>query len=381
MLTEAEIKRLELRDDKYMVCDFDCLYLLVRPTGKKTWVYRPRNKNASKKTLGYWPRMSLKEARRARDDLAEQAITGATPTLTFRELAADWLKRKALPSLKPRTIHQITYRLDAFLLPAFGDMVTDDITAPMLLKLCQSIEARGTYETAHRVQNLFGQIARYGIPKGRCTRDISRDLIDALAKVPTGHMASIHVPAQLGELLRAIDKVSSERVRRLILFQAYTFVRPSEARCALWSEFDLSRAEWRIPPERMKMKQPHIIPLSCQAVDLLHEVERPEGLVFPSARGELPMSDMTLSMSLRRACEAAGLPRMVPHGWRSAASTTLNELGWAPDAVERQLAHIPKGVRGVYNFAQYLDTRRNMMQAWADWLDGLRDSTNVTNYR
>lgn len=374
MLTEAGIRRLEIKDKDYMVCDFDCLYILVRPSGSKTWIYRPRGKGAVKKTLGYWPVMSLKDARRTRDELAERQQTGCAPEFTFRELAADWLKRKALPSLKPRTISQITYRLDTFLLPAFGDLTTDDITAPMLLKLCQNIEGRGTYETAHRVQNLFGQIARYGIPQGRCTRDISRDLTDALAQVPQGHMASIHAPAQLGQLMRAIGKIPSGRTRRLILFQAYTFVRPSEARCALWGEFDLSRAEWRIPPERMKMKQPHIVPLSHQALELLRQVERRGGLVFPSVRGETPMSDMTLSMSLRRACEAAGLPRMVPHGWRSAASTALNELGCPADAIERQLAHIPKGVRGVYNFAQYLDARREIMQTWADWLDKQRDN-------
>lgn len=373
-LTDAIVRDLAPADKAYSVCDYDCLYLVVYPSGIKSWMYRPRD-GRKKKTLGRYPYMKLKDARKARDELAEKHQRGEDEGVTLRELAAEWMKMKVLGALAPGTARLTQQRLDTYLLPKFGDRIMSEVTPVELLALCRQIEAQGKIETAHRVKNLWGQIARYGIAAGgKCNRDVSQDLAGAMRPLKYEHHASIQDKNLLGALLRSMADNITPRLNRLLMFQAYTFVRPTEARCARWEEIDLSGRMWRIPPERMKMKRPHLVPLSRQVIELL-EAARPQksGLVFPSPETNGEMSDMTPAMALRRACTKAKLPPMVPHGWRSTASTLLNEAQWPADAIERQLAHVPGGVRAVYNYAQYMDTRRVMMQWWADLLDALRD--------
>ena len=375
-LTDTIVRDLTPKDKAYTVCDYDCLYLVVHPSGVKSWVYRPRD-GRGKKTLGRYPGMKLKDARRVRDELAEKHQRGEDEGVTVRELAFEWMKMKVLGTCTPGTIRLTQQRLDTYLLPKFGDRIMSEVTPVELLALCRQIEAQGKIETAHRVKNLWGQIARYGIAAGgKCDRDVSQDLAGAMRPLRSEHHASIQDKKQLGALLRSMADNITPRLNRLLMFQAYTFVRPTEARCACWEEIDLTERLWRIPPERMKMKRPHLVPLSYQAMAIL-EAARPQesGLVFPSPETGGEMSDMTPVMALRRACTKAILPPMVPHGWRSTASTLLNEYQWPADAIERQLAHVPGGVRAVYNYAQYLDTRRTMLQWWADFLDALRDGT------
>ena len=375
-LTDTIVRDLTPKDKAYTVCDYDCLYLVVHPSGVKSWVYRPRD-GRGKKTLGRYPGMKLKDARRVRDELAEKHQRGEDEGVTVRELAFEWMKMKVLGTCTPGTIRLTQQRLDTYLLPKFGDRIMSEVTPVELLALCRQIEAQGKIETAHRVKNLWGQIARYGIAAGgKCDRDVSQDLAGAMRPLRSEHHASIQDKKQLGALLRSMADNITPRLNRLLMFQAYTFVRPTEARCACWEEIDLTERLWRIPPERMKMKRPHLVPLSYQAMAIL-EAARPQesGLVFPSPETGGEMSDMTPVMALRRACTKAKLPPMVPHGWRSTASTLLNEYQWPADAIERQLAHVPGGVRAVYNYAQYLDTRRTMLQWWADFLDALRDGT------
>ena len=375
-LTDAIVRDLTPKDKAYSVCDYDCLYLVVHPSGVKSWVYRPRD-GRGKKTLGRYPGMKLKDARRARDELAEKHQRGEDEGVTLRELAAEWMKMKVLGTFAQGTVRLIQQRLDTYLLPRFGDRIVSEVTPVELLDLCRQIEAQGKIETAHRVKNLWGQIARYGIAAGgTCSRDVSQDLAGAMRPLKSEHRASIQDKKLLGALLRSMADNITPRLNRLLMFQAYTFVRPTEARCARWEEIDFADRLWRIPPERMKMKRPHLVPLSRQAMAIL-DAARPKesGLIFPSPETGEAMSDMTPVMALRRACQKAKLPPMVPHGWRSAASTLLNESQWPADAIERQLAHVPGGVRAVYNYAQYLDTRREMLQWWADFLDALRDGT------
>lgn len=375
-LTDTIVRDLTPKDKAYTVCDYDCLYLVVHPSGVKSWVYRPRD-GRGKKTLGRYPGMKLKDARRVRDELAEKHQRGEDEGVTVRELAFEWMKMKVLGTCTPGTIRLTQQRLDTYLLPKFGDRIMSEVTPVELLALCRQIEAQGKIETAHRVKNLWGQIARYGIAAGgKCDRDVSRDLAGAMRPLRSEHHASIQDKKLLGALLRSMADNITPRLNRLLMFQAYTFVRPTEARCARWEEIDLAERLWRIPPERMKMKRPHLVPLSYQAMAIL-ETARPKesGLIFPSPETGGEMSDMTPVMALRRACTKAKLPPMVPHGWRSTASTLLNEYQWPADAIERQLAHVPGGVRAVYNYAQYLDTRRVMLQWWADFLDALRDGT------
>jgi integrase len=244
------------------------------------------------------------------------------------------------------------------------------------------LEGHGTIETAHRVHQIIGQIFRYGVATGRATRDPSADLRGALQAVKEKHFASITDTKQLGGLLRAIDSYTgSITVRVALQLQAYVFVRPGELRHAEWSELALEsdKKEWRIPAEKMKMKQyVHVVPLSIQAISLFERMKDISGhgrYIFPSARtrsGSRPLSDAALVAALR-AMGYSG-EEMSAHGFRHTASTLLNESGlWSGDAIERQLAHVDRNrVRAVYNAAEYLPERRRMMQWWADYLDELK---------
>lgn len=230
-----------------------------------------------------------------------------------------------------------------------------------------------------------GQVFRYAIATGRAERDPSLDLKGALPPVRTKHHASLTEPKQIGELLRAINGYSGYFITACALrFAPLVFVRPKELRSAEWSEFDLDNAEWRIPAHKMKMRVLHIVPLSKQAIAILNELKPLTGsgqYLFPSNRTKTrPMSDNTINGALRRLGYTK--EEMTGHGFRSMASTILNEQGWNRDAIERQLAHSERdGVRAAYNYAEYLPERKKMMQSWADYLDGLAAGADVIPIR
>jgi integrase len=254
-----------------------------------------------------------------------------------------------------------------------------------MLAVLRRIEARGAHETAHRTKQRAGQVFRYAIATGRAKHDPTADLKGALSPVSVKSRAAITDPAKVGELLRAIDGYTGGLVARCALKLApLVFVRPGELRQAEWPEFDLDKAEWRIPAGKMKMREEHIVPLSPQAVAILRELHPLTSrgrFVFPGERSPTrPMSENTVNAALRR----MGFDKdtMTGHGFRALASTRLNELGWAPDVIERQLAHAERNkVRAAYNRAQYLTERRKMMQAWADYLDGLRAGGKVVAFK
>jgi integrase len=226
-------------------------------------------------------------------------------------------------------------------------------------------------------------VFRYAVQTGRAERDVTADLRGALAPVVSVHHATITEPARIGALLRAIDGYNGQAVTAYALkLSPLVFVRPGELRHAEWTEFDLDGHEplWRIPGEKMKMGEQHIVPLAKQAVVLLRELKGLTGrgrYVFPSLRsGSRPMSDNTVNAALRRLGYTSD--EMTGHGFRSLASTCLNEQGYHPDLIELQLAHAERNqVRAAYNKAQRLPERRRMMEAWADYLDGLRAGANV----
>jgi integrase len=228
-------------------------------------------------------------------------------------------------------------------------------------------------ETAHRIKQICGQVFRYAIATGRASRDPSGDLRGALPPVKETHHAAITKPAEVAALLGAMKRYrGSFVVRCALLLAPLVFVRPGELRKAEWSEIDLDGAVWRIPAERMKLRQEHLVPLSRQAVTVLKELRPLTGsgrFVFPSMRTTTrPMSENAITAALRRMGYEQGT--MTAHGFRTTASTLLNELGWPADAIERQLAHAERdAVRGAYNRAEFLTDRRHMMQAWADHLD------------
>ena len=256
-------------------------------------------------------------------------------------------------------------------------MPIDTITPLKLLEALRRIEARGAVETAHRALQNCGCIFRYAIATGRAERDSAADLKGALAPVVSKNFATITEPKGIGRLLRDIYAYEGNLIVRAALCIApYVFVRPVELRAAEWAEFNLDTAEWRIPSARMKMRQVHIVPLARQVISILEDLRQYTGhgrYLFPSMRGESRcISDATLLRALR--CMGYSKEEMTVHGFRSMASTLLNERGYNRDWIERQLAHGERNsIRAAYNYAEYLPERQKMMQWWADYLDGLRD--------
>jgi integrase len=378
------------------------LYLLVKPNGAALWRFKylfgVKKATTGKRKgqlvgiekgigLGTYKDVPLKRAREKRDDARKLVADGVDPSAvrkaqrvaqadSVEALAREWLDNRK-NNVSEGTTRRTRLRFEKYIFPTLGKRPIGSVEPPELLAALRRIEALEFRETAHRTLAACGRVWRYAIVTGRATRDISSDLRDVLEPTVVTSFAAITDPKKVGELLRAIDGYSGQpAVRCALKLGPMLFVRPGELRQAEWKEFDLDGAEptWRIPAEKMKMKDAHVVPLSKQAVAILRELESHTGggrYVFPSLRsGGRPMSDNTVNAALRR----LGYPgtEQVAHGFRAIASTLLNELGWIPDAIELQLAHKEGGVRPIYNRAVLLKKRRKMMQAWANHLDLLR---------
>jgi integrase len=368
--------------------------MLVTPPGGRLWRFKFRYGGVEKLlAIGAYPEVPLKRARERRDEARRLLAEGIDPSAkrqaeraaqadTFKAIALEWLAKQKLADA---TREKAQWTFETLLFPYIGAKQISSITAPDVLAALRRIEAQGKHETAHRAKQRAGQVFRYAIATGRAEHDVTADLKGALTPVETQHLAAITDPQRVGELLRAIDGyLGQPSVATALKLAPLVFVRPGELRGAQWSEFDLERAEWRIPAERMKMGELHIVPLSRQAVSLLRELyplTGPEGCVFPSLRTrDRPISDVTLNAALRRL--GYGSDDQTVHGFRTMASTLLNEQGWHPDLIELQLAHAERNkVRAAYNRAQRLEERRKMMQAYSDYLDGLKAASNVTPIR
>ena len=390
-LTNTAIKNAKGRDKPYKLFDGHGLYLLVNPNGRKGWRLKYRFNGKEKLlSLGPYPDITLAKARERRSEARSLLLDGFDPSLakraakferleqganTFEAIGREWFGKNA-----PRWSESHTVRskrlLEKDLYPWLGARPIKEIGAQELLRVIRRIESRGAIDTAHRALQYCGLVFRYAVATGRADRDPSGDLRGALPPVRKKHHASIVEPKAVGELLRAIDGYEGHLVTRCALQLApLVFVRPGELRRAEWSEIDLENAEWRIPAVKMKMESPHIVPLSKQAVALLKEIKplTDKGTyVFPSVRSkDRPMSENTVNAALRRLGYTK--EQMTGHGFRSMASTLLNEQGWHHDAIERQLAHSERnGVRAAYNYAEYLPDRKKMMKKWADYLDELK---------
>ena len=396
MLTERAIRNFKPQSKTTRLFDSGGLYLEVSPSGNKWWRLKYRYAGKEKRlALGVFPRVTLKEARTAREDArrmldkgndpgharrAEKAARSELNADSFEAVAREWFK-KFSPNWAETHANKILSRLEKDIFPWLGSRPIRQITAPELLTVARRIEARGALDTARRALLNSGQVFRYAVATGRAERDPSADLKGALPPPKEKHFPTITEPKAVGALLRAIEGYQGHYVTRAALkLAALTFVRPGELRRAEWAEFDLEKAEWRIRAEKMKSRVPHIVPLCHQALDVLRELQPLTGkekYVFPGLRGrERAMSENTVNAALRRMGYNKG--DMTGHGFRSMASTILNEQGWHRDAIERQLAHGERdAVRAAYNYAEHLPERRKMMQAWADYLDGLRAGGNV----
>jgi integrase len=285
----------------------------------------------------------------------------------------------------PKTLKKAKWMFEDLLFPYIGSRPITALTPPELLEVFRKLERRGKHETAHRIKQRVGQVARYAIATGRAVRDPTSDLRGALSPVKVTNRAAITEPRQVGELLRAIDGYRGYfAVEAALQLAPLVFVRPGELRAAEWSEIDLDAAEWRIAAHRMKMRQMHIVPLSRQAVAVLRDIKLRTGqgrYVFPSPRtAQRPLSDNALTAALRRMGYSGA--HMSWHGFRAMASTLLNEQGYPPDVIELQLAHQERNqARAAYNRAQRLGDRRGLMQDWANYLDELRAGSAIVLLR
>jgi len=388
-LTDNAIRASKPREKGYKIFDEKGLFLLVKTNGSRLWRFKYRHTGSEKLlSFGLYPEVSLSQAREKRDEARKLVAAGIDPSAkrqseraaradTFAAVAEEWLHTKK-GSLTQGSWERDNEHLTKFVAPYLGKKPIASIEAPDLLAVIRRIEARGIRDTAHRVRSVVGRVFRYAITTGRAKHDIAADLKGALLPVKTQSYAAITDPAKLGQLLRAIDDYDGQPTTRAALKIApYVFLRPGELRAAEWKEFDLEASEWRIPGERMKMGELHVVPLATQVVEVLRDIQPLTGdgrYVFPALHTSLrPISENTLNMALRRI--GYGKDEMTSHGFRSTASTLLNEQGWHPDLIELQLAHAERNkVRAAYNRAQRLTERRKMMQAWADYLDSLRRS-------
>ena len=302
-------------------------------------------------------------------------------TETFEVVAREW-HVKFTPTWTPGHAITIMSRLERDLFPWIGKRPVAEIKAPELLAALRRVESRGALESAHRIRTIAGQVFRYAVATGRAERDPSGDLKGALPQPKEKHHAAITDPKEVGPLLRAIDGYQGHFVVKCALRLApMLFVRPGELRTAEWAEIDLDEAVWNIPASKMKMKEPHIVPLATQAMEILTELKQLTGTskyVFPSGRSfARPMSNNAILAALRRM--GFSKDEMSGHGFRAMARTILDEvLQVRPDFIEHQLAHAVRDPNGrAYNRTAHLAERRKMMQTWADYLDGLKAGAKV----
>jgi integrase len=366
------------------------LYLWAYPDGKRYWRLRYWQSGTEKSlSLGVFPHVKLKDARAKRDAMQQQLRAGKDPSAerkaakrskrlaaenSFEAVALEWLEKQS-NACSPKHVTTLKHRLEVDTFPDLGSRPIAEIDAPELLATMRKIESRGSYDLAHRVLQVCGQIFRYGIATGRCSRNLSLDLRGALTPHVKGRQNAVR-PEELPALLGAIagyDELGDKQTRLALQMLALTFVRTGELIGATWDEFDLDNAMWTIPAERMKMKAEHLVPLSRQTLSILAELKPISGTsryVFPGRNPAVPMSNNTMLFALYR---LGYKNRMSGHGFRSVASSILNESGlWSADAIERQLAHCERNaVRGAYNRAEYLPERKRMMDWWADHVDSL----------
>lgn len=375
---------------KYLF-DGDGLYLEVTPKNKKLWRFKYRIFGKAKLlSFGSYPDISLLEARELRQEARNKVAKGIDPSMlrkeakkeqeatetTFEVVAREWFSRNE-PKWSASHIRTVKSRLERDVYPAIGNRPIADISRGEVIALIRKVEGRGVIETADRIKMYCGQIFRYALNLEKISFNPVTDMKDVLTKRVQGHHAAITDPKRLGELLRDIDEYNGSYVVKCALKIApMVFVRPGELYNAVWAEFDLDEALWNIPATRMKMKQPHLVPLATQAVTVLRELHNLTGdgkFVFHGYRSKLrPISDVAMLAALRRL--GYSKEEMTSHGFRATARTIMDEvLQIRPDFIEHQLAHAVKDPNGrAYNRTAHLPERIKMMQQWADYLDGLK---------
>lgn len=408
--SSATLKTIKPGDPRRRLSDGAGLYLLLFVKGgahgwRLDYTHRGKRKTIS---LGTFPEVGLSEARSKaaqarrmvrdgidpsgarkaernaiKQELAAErrAAAGLPPLDSFEAIAREWYGRNSA-NWAPSHAEKVLGRLERDVFPWIGKMPVAEIGPTDLLTMLKRIEDRGAIETTHRVHQVCAQILRFAVATGRTLSDPSRDLRGALTPWKPEHYPTLTNPRDVGRLLHDLSSYQGSFITRCALQLApLLFVRPGELRRAEWCEFDLQRAEWRIPASKMKGRVLHIVPLSPQALAILHDLKPLTGdrtWLFPGNRtnGE-PMSENTINAALRRLGYSRA--QLTAHSFRSMASTMLHELGWPSDVIERQLAHAERNaVKAAYNHAEHLPVRKKLMQAWADHLDGLRKEARLS---
>jgi len=396
MLTNALIKNAKPKEKGVVhLKDGRGLYMEITPACSRRWRFRYWiDGRENRISLGLYPEISLAEARKRCEEARRQIAQGVDPSKarqdekaakeTFELVAREWLEKFGA-SMTERSAGEILRRLERDVFPWVGSRPINAIAAPEFLSVVRRIESRGAPETARRCLQYLSRIGRYAVATGRATRDSAADLRGCLPPANKNHFATLTDPKDVAQLLRDIEGYQGSFIVLCALkLSPLLFVRPGELRGMQWSEIDLGAREWRIPASRMKMKEQHIVPLAPQAIAILDDIRPLTGhgvYVFPSLRGDSrPMSNNTVNSALRRLGYEKN--QLCAHGFRSMASTLLNEMGWNGDVIEKQLAHGDRDkIRASYNFARYLPERKKMMDAWASYLDSLKTGAKVVPIR
>lgn len=385
-LTNVVVTNAKPKDKPYKLTDGDGMYLYVQTNGKKYWRMQYRFMGKQKMlAFGVYPTISLKEAREKRDAARKQLAQGVDPseakkeqkiqvTLnaenSFEVIAREWHENRKVLWTARYADHMLK-RMEADIFPKLGKKPITDISAPELLMVLREIEKRGAIELAQRALQTCGQVFMYAIASCRAERNPAADLKGAL-KTPVKNNYSYLNAEELPDFLKAMEAYhGSLQVKLALKFLIITLSRTIEVRGALWSEIDFDKKEWRIPAERMKMRKPHIVPLSTQALDVIEQLKPLTGHynhIFPNHSKPIkPMSENAILYAIYRMGYRG---KATGHGFRHTGSTVLNEKGFRSDIIEVSLAHSDKDkIRGTYNHATYIEERRTMLQWWGDYLE------------
>lgn len=397
-LTDIKIRNTKPSGKPLKLTDERGLYLLIQPSGAKWWRldYRVAGKRKTL-SMGVYPDVGLALARERRDEARKLVALGVDPAEnrkaqkaaqqersanSFEVISREWFAKHS-PGWAKSHADKIIARLEKDIFPWLGKRPIAEIKAADILSCLRRIEERGAIDTAHRALQNCGQIFRYAIATGRAERNVAADLKGALPPAKAGYFAAITDPLEVGELLRAMDAVQAGFVVKSALRLApLVFVRPGELRTARWADIDFDAQEWRYFVTKNKIH--HSVPLCTQAIVLLKELHPLTGsgeFVFPGARDRTqPMSGNAIGMALRRAGYSTR-DEHTGHGFRAMARTILHEeLEFDRDVIEHQLAHrVPDALGNAYNRTKFLKQRREMMQAWGDYLDKLRASDEISS--
>lgn len=381
MLTDTKIKALRAKDKPFKLADGHGLYIYVTKNGAKYWRQKYRI-NGKEKLLshGEYPFITLQQARALRDKARKQIKNGEDPAAykriasnakknSFEAIARDWHEAQREGWSNNHT-KKVIISLEKDIFPAIGSVPITEVTTPLLLDALRQIENRGAYEQAHRVSQRVDSVFKFAIAGGLATYNPAQDIKGALRKPKKQNYASISIK-ELPAFLEALNAIEAHPVVKLAMeMLMLTFTRTSELIKAEWSEFDLDNVMWEIPAERMKKKRAHLVPLSDRVLEILSELKQYNGHrqhVFASPnKPRSPLSNNALLQAIKRMGYAG---KMTGHGFRHLASTTLNEQGFNPDAIERQLAHVDGSVRGVYNKAELIEERKELMNWWSNHVE------------